>query len=82
MPTRVHIPKPLLAAADRRARALKISRNGLIASALERELAEGSDWSPGFFDELSAVAGDTTQTLDKTMGAVRVARRSKAHRQL
>ena len=45
MPTSVHIPKPLLVAVDRRARALKISRNRLIVQALEREVTEGSTWS-------------------------------------
>jgi metal-responsive CopG/Arc/MetJ family transcriptional regulator len=46
MPTSVHIPKPLLLAVDRRARALKISRNRFIVQALEREVKQGSDWSP------------------------------------
>ena len=82
MPTSVHIPKPLLAAADRRARALKISRNHLIVTALERELDQGLGWSPGFFDELSEVDSDAARTLDETMKVVRAARRSKAPRRL
>lgn len=39
MPTSVHIPKPLLVAIDRNARALNITRNRLIVTALEREIA-------------------------------------------
>ena len=42
MPTSVHLPKPLLEAVDRRARALQISRNQLVVRALEREV--GGDW--------------------------------------
>ena len=54
MPTSVHIPKPLLVAVDRRARALKISRNRLIVQALEREVTEGTSWTPDFFDRLES----------------------------
>ena len=41
MATSIHIPKPLLAAVDRKARTLKISRNRLIVRALEKELTAG-----------------------------------------
>jgi hypothetical protein len=47
MATSVHIPKLLLQAFERRARALKISRNRLIVQALKREAAVGKEWSPG-----------------------------------
>jgi hypothetical protein len=50
MATTVHIPKLLLDAVDRRARALKVSRNRFIVRTLEQEIAERKDWSPGFFD--------------------------------
>jgi metal-responsive CopG/Arc/MetJ family transcriptional regulator len=50
MSTSIHIPKPVLEAVDRKARALKMSRNRLILRALEREFTPGSDWSPGFFE--------------------------------
>lgn len=43
MATSVHLPKPLMDAVDRPARALKISRNRLIVKALERELANTSE---------------------------------------
>ena len=80
MATSVHIPKPLLDAVDRRAQALKISRNRLVVRALERELSERSEWSPGFFDELSAVDAATAAAVDEMLGAVRAGRRSKAPR--
>jgi metal-responsive CopG/Arc/MetJ family transcriptional regulator len=82
MTTSVHIPKPLLEAVDRKARALKMSRNRLILRALERELAPGSDWSPGFFDKLSAVEPETATAVDELLVAVRQARRSKPPRRL
>jgi hypothetical protein len=77
MPTTVHIPKPLLAAADRRARALKISRNRLIVEALEHELGPGSAWAPRFLSELRAVDADTAGDVDDLLQAVTSARRSK-----
>ena len=43
---------PLLKAVDRKARALRISRNQLVVRALEREVRDLSDWSPGFFERL------------------------------
>lgn len=77
MPTSIHIPQPLLEAVDRRARALKMSRNRLIVKALERELTQGSDWSPGFFERLSAVDPDTVEAVDELLEAVRRTRSSK-----
>jgi len=77
MPTTVHIPAPLLAAADRRARALRISRNRLIVQALERELAATGEWSPLFLAELRATDVDTAEAVDNLRDAVVAARRSK-----
>jgi predicted transcriptional regulator len=74
MPTTVHLPKPLLDAVDRKARALRISRNALVMRALERELREAADWSPGFFERLSRVDDDTSQAVDDLLRAVRNAR--------
>jgi predicted transcriptional regulator len=82
MPTSVHIPKPLLDAVDRRAHALRISRNRLIVQALERELSEGADWSAGFFERLSEVDEATAGAVDEMLATVRAARRSKAPRTL
>jgi hypothetical protein len=77
MPTSVHIPKPLLAAVDRRARALKVSRNRLIIQALEREVKGGSEWSPGFFERLESKEADLGAAVDRMLGAIRHGRRSK-----
>lgn len=77
MPTSVHIPKPLLQAVDRRAKALRISRNRLIVKALEREMKEGEDWSPGFFERLGEVDEETSGLVDEMLTTIRSARTSK-----
>ena len=82
MATSIHLPKPLLEAVDRKARALKISRNRLIVRALERELTTGADWSPGFFEQLSTVSPGTAEAVDELLTSVRQARTSKPPRQL
>lgn len=68
MATSVHIPPTLLEAVDRRARALRISRNRLIVKALERELAEGEEWSAGFFERLRAVDPAEASAVDDMLG--------------
>lgn len=82
MATSIHIPKPLLEAVDRKARVLKISRNRLIVRALERELKAGSDWSPGFFEQLGSISPDTAAAVDDLLASVRQARTSKPPRDL
>lgn len=82
MPTTVHIPAALLEAVDRRASALRLSRNRLIVRALEREVNEPSGWSPEFFDRLRNVDADTEKAVDELLAAVRDARRSKKPREL
>jgi metal-responsive CopG/Arc/MetJ family transcriptional regulator len=80
MSTSIHIPKPLLEAVDRKARALKMSRNRLIVRALERELKPGADWSPGFFERLATVEPKTVAAVDEMLSSVRKARTSKPPR--
>ena len=82
MVTSIRIPKPLLEAVDRKARALKVSRDRLIVQALKRELAPGADWSPGFFEQLRAVDSETATAVDELLVAVRQARTSKPPRSL
>ena len=77
MPTSVHIPKPLLVAVDRRARALRISRNRLIVQALEREVTEGSCWSVDFFEQLESAAPDVADGVEEMLEGIRAHRRSK-----
>lgn len=82
MATSIHIPPTLLEAVDRKARALKISRNRLIVRALEKELAVGSDWSPGFLQQLRAVDPETVEAVDELLVSVRQARTAKPPREL
>jgi hypothetical protein len=81
MPTSIHIPKPLLAAVDKKARALRISRNRLIIQALEREV-DARGWSPDFFDKLRKVDPRAAAELRHSMQAVYARRRSKPPIQL
>lgn len=82
MPTSVHLPKPLLDALDRRAKAMHVSRNRLIILALERELRDRTDWSPGFFDRLAEPGPEVAAAVDEMLAHVRGARRSKPARAL
>jgi hypothetical protein len=76
--TSVHIPKPLLQAVDRRARALKVSRNKLIIQALEREVTAGADWPAGIFEKLDKVEPELVSAVDEMTRAIETNRRSKA----
>ena len=82
MPTSVHLPAELLDAVDRRARALRISRNQLVVRALEREVQGSNDWSPGFFEMLTDVSPETRDDVDDLLKHVRGARTSKPTRRL
>jgi hypothetical protein len=77
MPTSVHIPKPLLSVVDRKARALKVSRNRFIVQALEREVNQGHDWSPGFFSRLERPEPGIDAAVEEMSGTIRSQRRSK-----
>jgi hypothetical protein len=77
MATSVHIPKPLLEAVDRRARTLKISRNRVIVRALERELNQGTQWSPGFFEELASPGPGTGAAAEELLKGIEKNRHSK-----
>ena len=77
VPTTVHIPTKILAAAQRRAKALGISRNRLIVQALERELERPSAWSTGFLDALRNTGDDEKAAVDDMLEHIRRNRRSK-----
>ena len=77
MPTSVHIPKHLLIAVDRRARALKISRNRLIVQALQREVTTGTEWSPGFFEQLASPEPAVEAAVEEMLRVIQTQRRSK-----
>lgn len=76
--TTIQLPKPLLEAVDRRARALRVSRERVIVRALERELEAPEEWSSGFFEELAQVDEPTKQGVDELLSVVRERRTSKA----
>jgi predicted transcriptional regulator len=78
MATSIHVPQSLLAAVDRKARSLRMSRNQLIVRALEREVAAGSDWSAGFFERLEDTDRETEKAVDELLEVIRAARSSKA----
>ena len=78
MPTSIHLPKELLEQVDRKARALRISRNQLVRRALEREVRDASDWSPGFFDRLAEADEQLVPAVDELQKSVTSNRRSKA----
>lgn len=77
MPISVHLPRNLLDAVDRRAKALRISRNQLVVRALEREVRDSSEWSPGFFERLCERDRATVDAVDELKREVRNASRSK-----
>jgi hypothetical protein len=78
MPTTVHIPRPLLARADARAKSLGISRNKLIVQALEARLQAADRW-PDDLVELLSSPPDTglQQTVDQMSEAIRRRRRNR-----
>jgi predicted transcriptional regulator len=77
MSTSVHLPRRLLEALDRRAKALRISRNKLITQAIERELSAPGDWSPGFFERLEERDDEVATAVDQLLEDVTRSRRSK-----
>jgi predicted transcriptional regulator len=77
MGTSIRIPAALLKEVDRRARALRVSRNRLILRALERELEQGSEWSAGFFEKLRTLDRETLEDAELMLASIRERRRSK-----
>jgi hypothetical protein len=77
MPTSVHIPSALLKEVDRKAQALKISRNRLIVQALEREMKIGPNWSPEFFTTLACADPEVAHAADDMLEAITTHRHSK-----
>jgi hypothetical protein len=77
MPTTVHIPVPLLKSVDRKAKALGISRNRLVISALEQAVSTQDGWSSEFLRKLRDVDRDTSAAVDELAASIRAARQSK-----
>jgi predicted transcriptional regulator len=76
-PTSIHLPPDLVKALDRKAKALRISRNQLVIRAIERELNEASDCSPGFFERLMEHDDDLADAVDAMLEAIKRNRTSK-----
>ena len=58
--TSVRLPDDLIEALDRRAEMLGLSRSQLIVRAVEKAVADRSEWSPKFLDAI----GSPPDTLD------------------
>jgi metal-responsive CopG/Arc/MetJ family transcriptional regulator len=78
MPTSVHLPEGLLKAVDRKAKALRMSRNQFVVRALQREV-DAAEWSTGFFERLVPDT-ETNKAVDEMVVAIRKGRRSKPAR--
>jgi len=74
----LHFPKELLSAVDRRARTLKMSRNRFVVRTLEKELAGGPSWSPGFFEQLAPLTPEDAREVDTMLEEIREARTRKS----
>jgi predicted transcriptional regulator len=77
MATTVHLPPELLRRVDERARALKVSRNQYVRRALDRSIANETEWSDRFLGALREAAADEDgrRGVDELMKAI--ARRSR-----
>lgn len=66
--TTIHIPPPLLAALDAKAKARGVSRNRLIVQALERSLDDDANWDEDFLEMLrKPVEAAAARDLDQMM---------------
>ena len=79
MSTTIHMPVPLLAAVDRQARNLEMSRNRYIIRALERTLASETEWSAAFVEELATARADVegNRALEELRAAIAASRTRK-----
>lgn len=62
---------------DRRARALRVSRNRFIVDALRSVLQGSSTWSPGFIEALEDVDEETQAAVDEMERGIMEHRKSK-----
>lgn len=79
MSTTIHLSGTLLAAVDRRAQDLRVTRNRYIVRALERSLQSDTEWSPALVEELRAARHDPEdqRVLAEMRDAIRANRASK-----
>lgn len=79
MNTTIRLSDELLAAVDRRAKDLRLTRNRYIEQALQRSLRSDTAWSPVFVEELRAAGRDPElqRTLAEMRAAINANRTSK-----
>jgi Arc/MetJ-type ribon-helix-helix transcriptional regulator len=79
MATTIRLPDELLAAIDRRAAELGMSRSQYLRQTLERAIDEETRWSPAFLDTLAAGADDPDlqHALDEMRDAMAANRTTK-----
>jgi metal-responsive CopG/Arc/MetJ family transcriptional regulator len=76
MPTTVHIPPQLLKAVDRRAAALKVSRNRYIVRTLQSSVEQSTEWSDRLWETLSGASSEDAAAADDMLAAIKQARAS------
>lgn len=77
MPTTVHIPPQLLKAVDRRAAAMKVSRNRYIVRTLQSAVEQSTEWSDRLWETLSAASTEDATAADDMLAAIKQARASR-----
>jgi predicted transcriptional regulator len=77
MPTTVHIPPQLLKAVDRRAAAMKVSRNRYIVRTLQSSVEQATEWSDRLWETLAGATPDDATAVDDMLTAIRRARVSR-----
>ena len=75
--TSVRLPDDLIEALDRRAEAFGLTRSQLIVRAVEKAIAESSEWSPKFLDAIGAPRPALDAAVDELMDAI-TSRRSRS----
>jgi len=77
MPTTVHIPPQLLKAVDRRAAAMKVSRNRYIVRTLQSSVEQSTEWSDRLWETLAGASGEDAVAADDMLAAIKQARSSR-----
>ena len=77
MPTTVHIPPQLLKAVDRRAAAMKVSRNRYIVRTLQSSVEQATEWSDRLWETLASITREDAAAADQMMAAITQARASR-----
>jgi predicted transcriptional regulator len=75
--TTVHIPGQLLAAVDRRAAAMKVSRNRYIVTTLQRSVEKETEWSDRLWETLARARREDHGAADDMLAAIKRARSSR-----